>query len=87
MFLGGNQPLAVIRTGHEGEKLLIVRDSYMDSALPFLLEDFSEIHMIDLRYFRTSLLEYIAENEIDQVLVCYSVANFSTDANLFLLGL
>ncbi|MBE6968048.1 MAG: hypothetical protein E7444_06415 [Ruminococcaceae bacterium] len=87
-FLGGNTPQLVVETGlADKPKLLIVRDSYMDSALPFLLEDFSEIHMIDLRYFRTSLREYIAENEIDQVLVCYSVANFSTDANLFLLGL
>ena len=35
-FLGGNKPLAVIRTQNDGPRLLIVRDSYADSLTPFL---------------------------------------------------
>ena len=86
-FMGGNTPLVTLETGlADKPKLLIVRDSYMDSELPFLQEDFSEIHVLDLRYYKSSLRDYIAEHAIDEVLVCYSVANFSTDTNLFLLG-
>ena len=86
-FLGGNTPRVVLETGKTDKPvLLVVRDSYMDSLTPFLLEDFSEIHILDLRYYRQSLKSYVEENGIDEVLVCYSVANFSTDANLFLLG-
>ena len=49
-FLGGNCPRIVIRTGREGlPSLLIVRDSYADSLVPFLLDSFSEIHLLDLR--------------------------------------
>ena len=44
MFMGGNCPLHEIVTGNEGPSLLIIRDSYTDSLIPFLLEDFSEIH-------------------------------------------
>ncbi len=86
-FLGGNTPRVVLETG-EADKpvLLVIRDSYMDSLTPFLLEDFSEIHVLDLRYYRQSLQSYIEDNGVDAVLVCYSVANFSTDANLFLLA-
>ena len=36
-FLGGNRGLSVVRTGHEGGKLLLLRDSYSDSEAPFLL--------------------------------------------------
>lgn len=86
LFMGGNAPLHEISTGNEGPSLLIVRDSYADSLVPFLLEDFSQIYVLDLRYYRASLSEYIAENDIDNVLICYSVANFCTDINLFLLG-
>ncbi len=86
MFLGGNAPLHEISTGNKGPSLLIVRDSYADSLVPFLLEDFSQIYVLDLRYYRASLSDYIAENEIDNVLVCYSVSTFCTDINLFLLG-
>ena len=83
-FMGGNCPLHEIVTGTEGKpSLLIIRDSYTDSLLPLLLDDFSEIHVLDLRYYRASLKSYIEQNDFDSVLVCYSVSNFSTDSNIF----
>ena len=87
MFLGGNQPLCVIRNpdGQNG-RLLIIRDSYSDSLAPFLALDYQEIHLFDLRYNNMSLKRYVEDNGIDQVLVLYSVSNFSTDINLFKLG-
>ncbi len=85
MFLGGNCPLRSIETGHEGPSILIVRDSYSDSLTPFLLENFSRIDLMDLRYYRDSLALYAEENDFDSILVLYSVSNFSTDRNLFLL--
>ena len=89
MFLGGNQPLCILRNENAAtdQKLLIVRDSYSDSIAPFFAQDFAEVHLIDLRYYKAPLTAYIAQNEIDQALVLYSNANFATDQNLFLLGL
>lgn len=85
-FLGGNTPRIVIHTGHEElPSLLIIRDSFADSLVPFLLEHFSEIHLIDLRYFYESAADYAAENRIDSVLILYSVDNFCTDSNISLL--
>lgn len=87
-FLGGNQPLCVIKNPDAaGGKLLVVRDSYSDSLAPFLAEEFQEVHLFDLRYNNTSLKQYVADNGIDQVLVLYSGNNFNTDQNLFKLGL
>ena len=77
-----------MKTAHpEKPKLCLIRDSYADSLLPFLLDDFSEIDLIDLRYFKSSLSEYVNSGGFDIVLVLYSVANFSTDTNLFLLAM
>ena len=84
-FMGGNQPLAVIQTGHEGPRLLLVRDSYADSEVPFLLGAFSEIHMADLRYYKDGLVDYIAGNGIDCVVISYSVRIFIADTNLHFL--
>lgn len=87
-FLGGNQPLCILRTEHtDAPKVLIVRDSYTDSLAPFLTANFSEIHLVDLRYNKTSLRSYIQENDIDCAVVLYSLSNFVTDSNLFLLGM
>lgn len=86
-FYGGNTPLLEIETGNDGPRLLILRDSYTDSMSPFLFEHFSEISILDLRYYKTSLKAYMDEMDFDKVLVCYSVPNFSTDLNIFLMGL
>ena len=83
MFLGGQQPLGVVKTGNTDKpKLLLIRDSYSDSLVPFLTPHFSEIHLIDLRYYKLSPSQYIADNGIDQALVLYSVPNFVSDVNL-----
>lgn len=86
MFLGGQQSLGVIRTGREGPKLLLIRDSYTDSLAPFLTAHYSEIHLIDLRYYKLSVADYIKQNGIDAAVVLYSVPNFVTDSNLVWLG-
>ena len=49
MFLGGNTSRLVIRTGAEGGKLLVIRDSYADCELPYFFDHYSEIHVLDLR--------------------------------------
>ena len=85
-FLGGVQALCVVRTQSEGPRVLLVRDSYSDSLTPFLTRHFSEIHLMDLRYNRNSIKDYVQENGIDQVVVLYSIPNFISDQNLFLLG-
>ena len=83
MFLGGNQSLGVVKTANANKpKLLIIRDSYTDSVVPFLTPHYSEIHLIDLRYYKLSIQDYIEQNGIDQALVLYSVPNFVTDSNL-----
>lgn len=84
-FYGGNTPLLTIETEtHDAPSLLILRDSYMDALSPFLTAHFSKIHIIDLRYYKTSLQAYLEANEIDRILVCYNVKNFAEDGNIFL---
>ena len=90
MFLGGNKPLTVVKSNVAPDgapKLLLVRDSYADSLAPFLSYHFSEVHLVDPRYYKTSMAQYVKDNAIDAALVLYSVSNFTTDASLFVLSL
>lgn len=86
VFLGGNDPLTVI-TGSDpnGQKLLLLKDSYANSEIPYLCYHFSEIHVVDLRYYKESISAYIEANGIDLAVVSYSVANFSEDTNIYFL--
>ena len=87
-FLGGNQPLCVIENPAvtDGSKLLLVRDSYSDALAPFLAQRFSEVHLVDLRYYRMPISLYAAQNGIEDIAVIYSVQNFISDPNLVVLG-
>lgn len=84
-FLGGNQPLCVIKNPEGTGRLLLLRDSYSDALAPFLALHFEEVHLMDLRYYRRSAAQYAEENGIDSIAAVYSVPNFITDANLVFL--
>ena len=87
MFLGGNQPLCVIKNPDaQNGRLLVIRDSYADSLAPFLSLDYQEVHLFDPRYNNIPISQYVEENNIDAVLVLYSASNFSTDRYLFQLA-
>lgn len=87
VFLGGNHPRQVIQTGvQNARRLLIVKDSFAHCVTPFLARHYSEIHLLDLRYYRASAADYAREHAIDQVLTLYSVSNFMTDRNLLFLA-
>ena len=78
VFLNSNQETTVI-TGPGSGKLLILKDSYANCFAQFTVDDFAETHLIDMRFFRGSVLKYIAENEITEVLVLYNIPNFTSD--------
>ncbi|MDR3645207.1 MAG: DHHW family protein [Clostridia bacterium] len=82
-FFDGNQPLETIRTGATGgKKLLVIKDSYAHSLVPFLMSHYSEITMLDLRYLTDSVQHTVKLNEYDQVLFVYNIDTFNTDTSI-----
>lgn len=81
-FFGGNFPQVNLSTGSGNGNLLIIKDSYSNALAPFFLDDYKQITMIDLRFYKLPLSEFILKNKIDEVLILYSSSNFSTDTNL-----
>ena len=84
VFLNSNQGETVIEgNGSYGSgKLLIIKDSYGNTFSQFACEDFERIHVIDLRFFRDDIRDYIEENQITDVLVLYGIQNFAQDVAL-----
>ena len=74
-FLGGNHSVDVIRNSavKDGGKLLLIKDSYANCKVTFLAQHFSEIHVVDLRYFNFDVYQYIEENDITQLAAVYSI--------------
>lgn len=59
-----------------------MKDSYANSLIPFLTGHFSEIYVVDLRYYDGDLLALIREREIDDMLVLYNINTFFADPSI-----
>lgn len=83
-FFGGNYG-KIDMTVNNGskKKLLVIKDSYANSFVPFLMEDFHEITMLDLRYYRDSVQKLVKDNSYDEILVLYEMSGFAEDKNLY----
>lgn len=88
VYLDGNHPYTVIKNSSvkNGEKLMVIKDSFAHSLVPFLADHFSEIIMVDLRYYTNPVSEIIEREGIDRVLVLYSTDNLATDTGVAWIG-
>ncbi len=85
LFLGGNYGRAVITTGVEnGRHLLLVKDSFANSFVPFLTGDYETITMIDLRYYRDSM-QSLADEATD-ILVLTEMTDLAASGDYFKLS-
>ena len=87
-FFGGNYGLTRIanETARSEEKLLILKDSYANILVPFLIEDYSEIVMVDLRYYRGSVRELVQREAVDRIAAIYNLDFLCTDESFVWLG-
>lgn len=88
VFFGGNQPLTQIETKADStRRLLVIKDSYANCFVPFAIQDFAQISMVDMRYFNERLSEYIQDNGFTDILFLYNAAGFAEDVSLAKLAL
>lgn len=83
VFTGGNHPRINIKSmGDPEKKLLIIKDSYANAMLPFLIFNYGEIEVIDLRYFTDDLDKVITSKGITEVLFLYNINTFNEDDSI-----
>lgn len=83
VFLDGNHSLVKIKNPDaEGGKLLVIKDSYAHALVPFLADNYSEIVMVDMRYYKETVTELCDSEGITDALVLYSISNFCADTGL-----
>jgi len=82
-FLGSNSPIMDIVTDSEaGNSLLIIKDSYAHSLIPFLSNHYARITVLDMRYINADIRMFVDPNDYGQILFIYNAINFSEDKNL-----
>ena len=84
-FLNNNNPLIKITNNlnNNNKKLLVIKDSYANALIPFLTYNYKEIHVIDPRYYKASITEYIKNNGITDTLFVYNMNTLDTDTGIY----
>ena len=82
VFFGGNHDRVEIRTtANTGKSLLLLKDSFANCFVQFLLPGYDRITLIDPRYYYGSL-DSILSGGVTDVLFLYSADTFLTDTSL-----
>lgn len=69
-FIQGDSYCVKVTTDVDNDrKLLVIKDSFGNAAVPFLTSSFEEIYVVDMRYLEANLIEVIEEFGITDVLL------------------
>ncbi len=84
VFLNGNHALVKIenKSLDNGKKILLIKDSYSHCFATFLCENYEEVYMVDMRYYRQSVSQLVKDNDITELLVLYGADNISGSTDI-----
>lgn len=88
-FTGSNAGIVTIKSDIENSngKILVIKDSYAHSLVPFLTKNYDTVTMIDFRYINVDFQNFISLEDYDQVLFLCNVITFSDDSSMAKLNL
>ena len=79
-FIGGDNAITTItnQDNPDGEVCIVIKESYGNAFVPFLIPHYSTIYVIDPRHYDGTLSEFSSDKNIDDVIF---IANISTTRN------
>ena len=79
-FIGGDNALTTITNADnpDGETCVVIKESFGNAFVPFLIPHYSTIYVIDPRHYNGTLSSFTSDKEIDDVIF---LANISTTRN------
>lgn len=70
-FVGGDTPMAVIENPNvtDGSTCVVMKESYGNAFIPFLVDHYSTIYILDYRYSDVNVIDFVKEKQADD-LIC-----------------
>lgn len=75
-FVAADQPMAQIDNPKitDGSSCLVLKESYGNSLIPFLVDHYQHITIVDFRYATVNVADYVAENNIKDLIIVNNIA-------------
>ena len=83
-FIAGDNPISEIHNTQisDGSSIVLVKDSFGNAFVPFLVDSYEYVYVIDYRYWSGSLADFVIDNQINDVLFLNVVNVTSTSSRL-----
>lgn len=82
-FMGGDIPLATIRTENtSGRSIIVFKESYGNAFIPFLVPHYDTVYVADIRSFPYNAVTFIQNNHIGEVLFLNNIMTSNTSARV-----
>lgn len=84
-FVAGDNPISTITNQDitDGSSCVVVKESFGNALIPFLVDHYQKIYIIDYRYWTGSLIDLAKEKKVDDVIF---INNLSMIRNQYLVG-
>lgn len=84
VFLDGNHSVVTVENGscRNGRRLLLIKDSYAHCFATFAAQNYEQICMVDLRYYRGSVQELLDTYGSTEILYLYGVQNLASSTDI-----
>lgn len=84
VYLDGNHAITKIHNENlkNGKRLLVFKDSYSHCFTTFLAENYEDIILVDLRYYKSSVKKLLADENPTELLFMFGSENVSTSTDI-----
>ena len=84
VYLSGARALLTIENpvAHTDKELIVFRDSFGSSMVPLLIQDYSKVTLVDIRYLSSDLLDQFVDFHGQDVLFLYGTLILNNSSSL-----
>lgn len=83
-YLSNNASIIEINTNSlSDDELIIIKDSYANSFIPFIVNHYKRVVVIDPRYYKESIIDYINKSKINNILFLYNLNTIDNDKFIY----
>lgn len=88
-FIGGDNPYSIIQNPaiQDGSSCVVIKESYGNAFVPFLVDHYQTVHVVDYRYFLGNIPEFVVQNNVQDVIFVNNADAVSESAVEYMNGL
>ena len=75
-FIGGDKPLVQINNPklNDGSSCVVVKESYGNCFVPFLVDHYQTVYVIDFRYTQNNVMDFVKEHNVQDLIIMNNIS-------------